>query len=83
MTIAQQLKVTKFPFSIKDDNGNQIYLENSKGDWRKKEYDDKGNQIYHENSIDGIVMDNRPKSVPEYTMEQLVAKVGHDFKIKK
>ena len=30
-TIAQQLKITKFPFEIKDDNGNLIYLENSDG----------------------------------------------------
>jgi len=124
MTIAQQLKIKKFPFIIKDDNGNVIYSEYSSGCWWKKEYDDKGNEIYLENSdgfwlkseyddkrnriyyenssgfwwkgeydskgnqihgenSDGYIIDNRPKVVPEYTMEQLVAKVGHDFKIKK
>ncbi len=31
MTIAQQLKVTEFPFFIKDKNGKEIYYENSNG----------------------------------------------------
>jgi hypothetical protein len=124
MTIAQQLNVTKFPFRIKDDKGNeiytegsngywskseyndngkqiyfehsdglwwkskyddkgnQIYFENSNGYWSKYEYDDKGNPIYNENS-DGYIMDNRPKSIPEYTMEELINKLGYNFKIKK
>ena len=30
-TIAQQLNVTEFPFTIKDKNGNVIYCENSDG----------------------------------------------------
>jgi uncharacterized membrane protein len=50
MTIAQQLKIKEFPFTIKDSNGNQIYYENSAGYWRKKEYDSKGNRIYYEDS---------------------------------
>ena len=50
MTIAQQLKIKDFPFVIKDKNGNQIYRENSNGDWWKMEYDSNGNQIYFENS---------------------------------
>ena len=49
MTIAQQLKITKFPFTIKDDEGNLIYWENSTGFWEKREYDD-GNEIRYENS---------------------------------
>ena len=49
-TIAQQLKITKFPFRIKDDNGNVIYLEISDGYWSKREYDEKGNRIYLETS---------------------------------
>jgi hypothetical protein len=81
-TIAQQLNVTKFPFIIKDDKGNLIYFENSKGNWAKTEYDDKGNVTYHEDD-DGYIMDKRPKSIPEYTMEELVIKLGHNFKIKK
>lgn len=43
-TIAQQLKITKFPFEIKDEKGNKIYLETSNGYWSKREYDEKGNE---------------------------------------
>lgn len=50
MTIAQQLKITEFPFEIKDKNGNEIYFEDSIGFWRKNEYDTNGNWIYHEDS---------------------------------
>ena len=53
MTIAQQLKVTEFPFVIKDNKGNQIYFENSNGYWSKREFDSNGNQIYYE-SITGF-----------------------------
>ena len=50
MTIAQQLNVKKFPFIIKDENGNGIYWEHSTGYWSKREYDENGNVIYYENS---------------------------------
>jgi len=49
-TIAQFLKITKFPFKIKDDNGNETYHENSSGYWIKREYDSSGNEIYFEDS---------------------------------
>ena len=45
MTIAQQLKVTEFPFIIKDKDGNTIYYEDSDGYWFKREYDAHGNEI--------------------------------------
>jgi len=48
-TIAQFLKITKFPFIIRDDNGNETYHENSSGYWIKREYDSSGNEIYLEN----------------------------------
>ena len=48
MTIAQQLKVKEFPFTIKDSKGNEIYYESSDGYWRKSEYDSNGNEIYYE-----------------------------------
>ena len=38
MTIAQQLKIKQFPFTIKDDEGNLIYYEGSAGFWAKREY---------------------------------------------
>ena len=47
-TIAQQLGIKKFPFEIKDDNGNVIYWETSDGFWSKREFDEKGNLIYYE-----------------------------------
>ena len=49
-TIAQQLNVKKFPFVIKDENGKEIYFEDSDGYWIKREYDEKGKEIYFENS---------------------------------
>jgi hypothetical protein len=52
-TIAQQLGVTKFPFIIKNDNGNDIYYEDSDGYWAKWEYDGNKNEIYWEDS-DGL-----------------------------
>jgi hypothetical protein len=50
MTIAQQLKIKNFPFTINDKNGNVIYFEDSKGFWIKREFDSNGNKIYFENS---------------------------------
>ena len=47
-TIAQQLKITKFPFIINDDNGNELYYEDSNGAWYRCEYDDKSNETYCE-----------------------------------
>jgi hypothetical protein len=123
-TIAQKLKITEFPFVIKDKNNNEIYFETSKGYWYKQEFDSNNNRIYYENSdghwgrykydsnnneiyyensnghwikqeydsnnneiyyenSDGIIDDNRPKLTPEYTMEELVKKLGFEFKIKK
>jgi hypothetical protein len=49
-TIAQQLNIKKFPFIIKDSDGNQIYFEWSDGVWSKQEWAD-GKLIYRENSI--------------------------------
>ena len=49
-TIAQQLNITKFPFNIKDDKGNPVYYEDSKGLWTKYQHDEKGNPVYYEDS---------------------------------
>ena len=65
-----------------NDNGSVIFYEDSEGYWVKYEYNDNGNEIYSETSK-GTICDNRPKPVPEYTMEELVDKLGHNFKIKK
>jgi hypothetical protein len=49
-TIAQFLKIKDFPFTIKNENGKEIYYENSDGYWIKKEFDLNGKEIYTENS---------------------------------
>jgi len=102
MTIAQQLKITEFPFEIRNSKGNKIYSEDSDKYWYKQEFDPKGNETYHENSdkfwekteydsnnnvtyyenSNGEIRDNRPKSVPEYTMGELAQMLGKQFKIK-
>jgi len=43
-------EIKDFPFTINDSNGNEIYWENSKGFWSKREYDANGNRIYYEAS---------------------------------
>ena len=65
-----------------DQNNNIIYFEDNKGFWYKQEYDSNNNEIYYENS-EGYVKDERPKPIPEYTMEQLQQMLGKEFKIKK
>jgi len=50
MTIAQQLNITEFPFSIKNTAGQEIYYENSFGYWTKSEYDANGNTTRYEKS---------------------------------
>ena len=49
-TIAQFLKIKDFPFTIKNENGNEIYYETSYGYWHRYEYNSNGNQIYYEDS---------------------------------
>lgn len=49
-TVGQFLKVKTFPFVIKNEQGNEIYFENSTGYWAKREHDNQGNQIYFEDS---------------------------------
>jgi hypothetical protein len=65
-----------------DKNNNPIYCETSNGYWDKQEFDKNNNEIYYERS-NGTIRDNRPKPTPEFTMEELVAKLGYNFKIKK
>jgi hypothetical protein len=65
-----------------DSNNNKIYYENPDGFWEKREFDKNNNEIYYEDS-NGYIIDKRPKPTPEFTMEELVAKLGYNFKIKK
>jgi YD repeat-containing protein len=49
-TLATQLKVTDFPFTINDKNGNQLYSEDSSTYWFLNQYNDHGKLIYYTNS---------------------------------
>ena len=49
-TIAQFLGIKDFPYEIKDNNGNTIYIEYSDGFWYKLEYDLNNNLSYYEQS---------------------------------
>jgi len=83
-TIAQFLNIKTFPFIIRDDNGREIYSEDSSGFWSKREFDSQGNRTYYENS-DGVIKDRRTQ-ILELTMDEIAAKLGIDvsqLKIKK
>ncbi len=49
LTIAQQLRITEFPFEITDDSGNLIYIEMEDGFWIKWQWSNK-RQMYCQNS---------------------------------
>ncbi len=61
-TIAQQLNIKDFPFVIKDKQGNEIYYEDSKGNWYKQEFNEQGNEIYYED-VCGYIKDNREEII--------------------
>jgi len=75
MTIAEQLNIMEFPFTIKDSRGNEIYWESSNKSWIKQELDSTGNITYYENSK-GVIVNNRNKSIPELTREELTKMLG-------
>ncbi len=63
-TLVKQLNVNKFPFCIKDNNGNFIYIENSSGYWFKREFNQNNKEIYYEDSF-GFIDDNKPKTLTQ------------------
>jgi YD repeat-containing protein len=67
--------------STYNSNGNLLTYEDSDGYWSNFTYDSNGNVLTFENS------DGEKRGfdihIPEYTMEELVIKLGHDFKIMK
>jgi hypothetical protein len=91
-----ELKITDlenvaFPIVIKDKRGNEIYQQYADGSWEECTYDDNGNILTYKNSIGNYRIKGKwvTKEVfeafvnaPEYTMEELTAKLGHNFKIK-
>jgi len=60
--LATNLKISNFPFEISDNNGNEIYYENSYGYWIKREFDQNNEKIYFEDS-DGIIIDRKSKTL--------------------
>ena len=60
----------------RDEKGNILTLKNSDGYWDEHTYDKKGNKLTFKDS-DGT---KRGFGIPEYTMENLVEKLG-DFKL--
>ena len=63
--------------STYDSSGNQLTYKDSYGSWWKSTFDLNGNQLTYENS-DGV---KKGFDIPEFTMEQLIEKIGHNFKI--
>jgi hypothetical protein len=62
----------------RDDKGKELTYKNSNGYWCEYTRDEKGNELTFKDS-DG---EKRGFDIPEYTMEELVEKLGN-FKIKK
>ena len=60
-----------------DENGNILTFKNSDGMWYEYTRDEKGNKLTYKNSNGKT----RVFDTPEYTMEELVNKLGN-FKIK-
>ena len=63
--------------STYDSKGNELTYENSTGYWSKSTYDSDGNELTYEDSCG----EKMGFDIPEFTMEELVIKLGHDFKI--
>ena len=59
-----------------DENGNVLTYKDSDGYWSEYTYDEKGNELTYKNSA-GV---KRGFDIPEYTMEELVNKLGN-FKL--
>jgi YD repeat-containing protein len=61
-----------------DKKGNVLTYKKSTGYWHERTFDEKGNELTFKNS-NGLTIGF---DIPEYTMEELVNKLGN-FKIKK
>ena len=78
--------------STYDDNGNGLTYKNSYGDWWESTYDNNNNELTYKTSFGYYKIKGKQVTkkeyeafvnpIPEYTMEELVAKLGN-FKIKK
>ena len=75
-----------------DDNNNELTFKDSSGYWCERTYDNNNNELTYKDSngyykIKGKFVTKEEfeafVNIPEYTMEELVSKLGHNFKIKK
>ena len=74
-----------------DNNNKCLTYKDSKGLWYEYTYDENNNILTYKDSFDcyeikgqGVTKEEFESFViPEYTMEELVAKLGYSFKIKK
>ena len=76
-----------------DEKGNVLTYKDSNGFSCEITYDEKGNRLTYKNSngtyiIRGKIVTKEEyesfiNGTPEYTMEELVSKLGYNFKIKK
>lgn len=83
MKIKELFREPKYPIKLFDQNGNEIYSENSNGYWEKYEYNSNGNLVYYEDSF-GEIFDDHPKT--ELTMDEIAKKFDipiNQLKIKK
>ncbi len=62
----------------RDSEGKELTYKNSDGDWSEYTRDSEGKELTYKNSTGTT----RGFDIPEFTMEELVAKLGN-FKIKK
>ena len=72
----------KYPIMLKNKNGNEIYYEDSKGFWCKREYDKNDNRTYYENS-DGYKTGTPKSETMELTVKDIEKLLGHSVKIVK
>ena len=68
-----------------DENGNELTFKDSDGFWYESTYDESGNELTFKNSNGAIIkricrISHQRKVAQEFTMEQLVEKIGN-FKL--
>jgi len=67
----------EYPIKLLDKDGNEVYFEDSNGDWYKHEYKD-GKMVYFENS-NGYIDDRREPV--DMTMDEVCKLVGKKVRI--
>jgi len=66
-----------------DSDGRTLTFKDSNGTWSESTYDSDGNQLTYKDSYGTTRGFDKECEVKEYTMEELIEKLGHNFKIKK